>query len=65
LIRISNGKKIADHSKTGLFVWFSNNEKQNGGQSNLKPDLKAVRKMTIRIPDSPVFRGSLYFVIPA
>jgi hypothetical protein len=26
-----------------------------------KPDTKSVRKMTMRIPDGPVFRGSLYF----
>jgi hypothetical protein len=25
-----------------------------------KPDTKSVRKMTIQIPDSPVFGGSLY-----
>jgi hypothetical protein len=58
-VRFSNGKKMADHSKTGLFVRFSNGFNKMAAKAIRKPDLKSVQKMTIRIPDSPVFGGSL------
>jgi hypothetical protein len=37
-------------------------KKQNSGQNQLKTGFKNCSKMTIRIPDSPVFGVSLYRV---
>jgi hypothetical protein len=35
---------MADHSKTGLFVRFSDGKKQNGGQNHLKTGFKNCSK---------------------
>jgi hypothetical protein len=52
---------MADHSITGLFVRFLNGFNKMVAKAIRKPDFKSVLKMTIRIPDGPVFSGSLYY----
>jgi hypothetical protein len=46
--------------KPDFFVRFSNGFNKMAAKAIQKPDLKSVRKMTIQIPDGPVFGGSLY-----
>jgi hypothetical protein len=45
--------------KPNFFVRFSNGFNKTAAKAIRKPNLKSVRKMTIRIPDGPVFGGAL------